>query len=235
MRIPACWPTRTCASGAWRSAPSAGGSRRPAAPSPCRVRPSRGRAAADASSASGVATRRGDRRFAACAADHARLRRRLRRRATARAAGAVPRRAATCGAVPAWASRGRVELVVLAAALVVGLGEEVGLLRRQRALVWVRITSSVGITGAALSTAKPTPSSSIAVQQQRQHQRRAQALALPIAACGAGDGAAHRHRAHCACASRRSIASNSWPAMFSPNCASSSRMQVGLVTLTSVR
>ena len=49
-------------------------------------------------------------------------------------------------------------LVAFAAAVVVGLGEEVGLLRRlRRCVVWVRITSSVGITGAASSRLKPTP------------------------------------------------------------------------------
>ena len=71
--------------------------------------------------------------LAAGAADHARLRRRLRRRRLRaqrlrRDAGLAP--AARC---PAWRVARALALVVLAAALVVGLGEEVGLLRGQRA------------------------------------------------------------------------------------------------------
>ena len=73
-----------------------------------------------------------------------------------------------------------------------------------------------------------------AEDQQRMHQRRqrqggAQALRF---ACLQGH---HRsdHRAHRG--RPASIASNRLPAMFRPNCASSSRTQVGLVTLTSVR
>src|SRR3546814_18440014 len=45
----------------------------------------------------------------------------------------------------------------------------------------------------------------------------------------------HARIAHGAAGGTASIASKSMPAIFSPNCASSSRMHVGLVTLNSVR
>ncbi len=54
---------------------------------------------------------------------------------------------------------------------------------------------------------------------------------IPIHSFAIHSFAIHSLAAH----SLASIASNNCPAILSPNCASSSRMQVGLVTLTSVR
>src|SRR5207342_1525624 len=66
------------------------------------------------------------------------------------------------GAGPDWVSRGRVVLSCSPPPWLVAWARKSACLRVRGDVVWVRITSSVGITGAALSTAQPTPSRSMA-------------------------------------------------------------------------
>ena len=97
------------------------------------------------------------------------------------------------------------------------------------AFLWLadctRITSSEGRLRRGLLELEGEAEREHAVRDQREQQGDAEA----IGAARAGCSRASRLRT---CAS---MTSNSWPAMLSPNCASSSRTQVGDVTLISVR
>ena len=176
------------------------------------------------------------RRVAARAADHARFRRRLRRGRLRAQLARRRRRLRACGTRPLWVSRGRLALVVLAAALVAGLGEEIGLLRRQRGrrLGQDHVQRRQHRRGVLEREAHAEHQH--AVQQQRQHHGRAQAFGFADLRTRCGNGG-HQGAARLRGCWRRGFDARrtAWPAMLSPNCASSSRMQVGLVTLTSVR
>ena len=191
-----CWRRRTCASGAWRSAPSAGGSRPPAAPSPGRGRSSPGPAAAALSSACGRASGVGIACSARGAADHARLAAAAAARATARAAAAAPRRIRPAAPTPAWASRGRLVLSCSPPPWLLAWARKSACFGVSAVWVWVRITSSVGSTGAASSSAKPTPRISMPCSSSDSTSVALEALAIAdaraAAAAARDDGRAHR-------------------------------------------
>ena len=106
--------------------------------------------------------------------------------------GAMPD--AACGSGPDCASRGRVLLSCSPPPWLLAWARKSACFGVSAEVVWVRITSSVGITGAASSSVQPTPSSSMPCASSDSAKV---ALTRPFSPTPCGAGVCHRVDSHC--------------------------------------